>query len=220
MSTATAIDWTKWNNYLQLYVAEIDWVPHLEELVRRKQNNDLIKNQIACTILLPSYDKSVLTNPPQNLLFWVAKYTQINDRDWRKELTVIDERNAVYDELKDPLLDLGIIDPLEFHPITRQAYNWLIEKAEASPDGCSLETAKKFKNLVYIYGGAVICSVFQKPEWQKKIRNLHNWRTGFFFRQLIHEVYPNSNDIIKIKTMEINKLKNADSKLVRTVKKD
>lgn len=220
----------RWNKYLQFYVAQIDWRPHLKTLdaqTLRKNSRlspselrQLLDKQKACTVLLPYYDKSKILNPPENLLFQVGNWHQMNERDWFSELKEILAQDTAYDFFKDDLLDLGIIDPLEFNPITRQAYNWLIQRAEQSADGCSLEAARRFKNLVYIYGGAVICSVFQKPEWQKKIRDLHNWRTGYFFRRLIHEIYPNIEDIKKIKKMEINKLKQAGSTLVRSVKKD
>lgn len=219
MSTETepSIDWIK---YLRLYVAEIEWSPHLNQLANRIKDQNIRHNQAACAVLLPYRDKSVLTNPPQNLLFWVGKYTQIDDCDWVAELKRISKRDEEYDSFKDELLGLGIIDPIEFNPTTRQAYNWLIEQAKYSLGECGDDTIKRMKNLVYIYGGNVICSVFQKPEWQKKVRNLHNWRTGYFFRNLIHEIYPNKEDIKKIKAMEIKRLNQAGSTLVRTIKKE
>lgn len=216
--------WDIYLKYLKLYVDDIDWAPQLEKLeaqLSKKNQMDNLKKQVACTILLPTYDKSKLTDPPENLLFQVGMWHQINERNWIEEMRSIKKQDDHLDDFAEELLDLGIVHPLEYYPATRQAFNWLFDAAKYSniERTVSSNAEETFRNLVYVYGGAVICSIFGKPELENRIKKLHNWRSAYFFRRLIHEVY-SDKDILKIKSLEITKLKKADSKLVKMVKKE
>lgn len=213
--------------YLQVYNADIDWNSHLTTLHQRlnkKHDEDtaksLMRKQIACTILLPYYDHSSITDPPENLLYWCSTYRQFETRDWTSELMDVWTKDEKIEEVRNECLELGIIYPIEYNPNTRQALSWLKDSAELSGDINDLNrdaVIKRLQNLVFAYGGVVVCSIYQKPELKNKISNILNWRSGYFFERLIHETYK-PNEIIKIKQLEINKLRTANSKLVKKVK--
>lgn len=213
--------------YLQVYNADIDWDPHLSTLYSRlvkklgpEAAKLAIRKQIACTILLPITDYSVNTDPPENLLFWCSSYHQFDSRDWVKELFDIWKKDQKIEETRAECLDIGIIYPLEYNPNTRQAFHWLIDRVKKSESFNELnkdQIYNKFQNLVYAYGGAVVCSVFNKPEYSKKIDKIPNWRSAYFFEKLIYEVYKHE-EILKIKQHEINKIKSVNSKLVKKIK--
>lgn len=225
MTTAGQEDtFARWDKYLKLYIDEIDWIPQLEKLksqLEKKNQLDNLSKQVACAILLPTYDKSKLTDPPENLLFQVGKWHQMNERNWVEEMKSIRKLDDHLDIFAEELLNLGIVHPLEYYPTTRQAFNWLCDAAKYfdTERQVSKNAQETFKNLVYVYGGAVICSLFEKPNYEKKIMKLHNWRSAYFFRHIIHEIY-SDKDILKIKTLEIGSLKKADSKLVKMVRKE
>jgi hypothetical protein len=101
---------------------------------------------------------------------------------------------------------------VEYVPMTRQALNWLMERVEDSP--AKEATKTKMQNLVFAYGGATICNIFLKPEYQTKINKIPNWRTGYFFERLIYEVYK-PEQMLRIKEHELNKV---DSKLVKKIR--
>lgn len=213
--------------YLKVYNSDINWEPHINTLgsrIRTKnglsESQDLLRRQIACTILLPQYDKDTITDPPEKLLFTCSKYHQYEEHDWLREFSDIAEKDAFIADVRAKALNLGVVYPLEYNPNTRQAFNWLCEEAERRGDlhdKNRMEVTKKFQNLVYAYGGVVICSVFGKPELKPKISKILNWRSGYFFERLIFEAYK-SEEIIRIKQHELNKLINENSKLVKKVK--
>lgn len=213
--------------YLQVYNAEIDWNPHLNKLYERlskkmseSEAKSAMRKQIACAILLPVIDQSVMTDPPENLLFWCVSYHQYSSRDWVKELFDIWKKDQKIEETRNKCLDVGIVFPLEYNPNTRQAFNWLVDKAVKSGsinEDNKEQVNKRLQNLVFAYGGAVVCSVFSKPELSKKIDKIPNWRSGYFFERLIFEVYK-PDDILKIKQHEINKIKSVNNKLVKKIK--
>ena len=61
---------------------------------------------------------------------------------------------------------------------------------------------KKLKNLVSIYGGAVISSIFVSHK--NAIEKVTNWRSGYFFEKEIYKIY-SLDKIMKIKNMEFTK---------------
>jgi hypothetical protein len=212
--------------YLKVYNADIDWAPHVDTLARRivKQNDpssqDKLRKQIACTILLPAMEKEVLTDPPQNLLFYCSKYHQFETTDWLELFSTVVRKDQMIDEVRSKALNLGIIYPLDYNPNTRQAFNWLYDNAVSAEDlteDNKEDLVKKLQNMVYAYGGAVICSVFGKPELKPKLSKIVNWRSGYFFERLIFEAYK-PEEILRIKQHELNKLTNINSKLVKRVK--
>jgi hypothetical protein len=214
------------DKYLKIYNADIDWIPHVEEVYARltKQNaqnaTEELRKRMACTILLPYYEKNVIQDPPQNLLFFCHKWTQFTSRDWYEEFKEIKTQDARIEEIREECLNLGVVYPLVYNPITRQAYNWLCDEAVASGvinESNKEAITKKLMNLVYVYGGVVVCSVFGKPELKPKINGIANWRSGYFFERLIHSTYKRE-ELIKIKTHELNKVRHTDSKLVKNIK--
>jgi hypothetical protein len=211
--------------YLTIFNADIDWQPHLQELSRQiskrfpdeNQAKEARRKQAACTIMLPYFDKTSLSDPPENLLFKCHTYHQFGSRDWTYELDRIVKKDHIIKANRDEALALGVIYPIEYNPNTRQAYRWLVEASQSSGDWAGDETGKKLKNLVYAYGGAVICNVFLKPEYKPKLQKLLNWRSGYFFEHLIYEVYK-PMEILKVKNQELLKVKNSDPNLIKIVK--
>ena len=104
------------------------------------------------------------------------------------------------------LLGLGVIDPIDYSPLTRQAYNWLYSEAQNAGiinEGNKKEISIKLQNLVRIYGGAVISNIFSNHK--SSLNKILNWRSGYFFEKEIHKVYK-IDEIIKIKSTELQKL--------------
>jgi hypothetical protein len=200
--------------YLTLYVSKIDWNDPLKRLwslarskySSEKDQKDFMKKTISCATLLPWYEDTTIPDPPENLLFWCTGWAQFNEKDWfdlykknvKEDISVIVIRNKV--------IVLGVIDPIDLCPLTRQAFNWLYGKAKDSGD-LTVENADeikmKFSNLVKVYGGAVICNIFANH--RSNIENVHNWKSGYFFEKEIIKVYT-LEKILKIKNMELQKV--------------
>jgi len=101
---------------------------------------------------------------------------------------------------------LGIFNQIDISPLTRQAYNWLYGNMDTeyfSSKQKKDQAADKLKNLVKIYGGAVICNVF--TNYSSHISKVLNWRSGYFIEREIHKVY-SLDQILKIKQAELNKM--------------
>ena len=207
--------------YLSLYVADIDWDPILENLRSLPISPEEKWKRLAFAIVLPTYEQTAFRSTDlKNLFNWCFKWQQYNSRNWISELKDIYIKDKKIEPIRKKCLDLGVIYPLHYNPITRQAFNWLMGKAEES--NLTIEStisSEKLQNLVHIYGGRVVCGVFEKPEWGPKIDKLPHWRSGYFFERLIHDVY-NENQLIEIKSHEINKLKNSGSNLIKYITKE
>lgn len=211
--------------YLNLYVAEIDWKYHQGVLYQRwirsgmseSEAVDKLRKVIACTVLLPQLGKQRIPDPPENLLYQCSSFHQFNERDWYEELHKVVERDKEIVRWRNQCQSLGIIDPIDYSPITRQAFNWLFSAAERSgvvtPEN-KQRIEQSFKRLVYAYGGAVICSIFQKNE-NLIDRKVLNWRSNYFFEHLIFDVYT-IDQIVKIKRQE---LKKTNPKLVKQIRR-
>ena len=61
---------------------------------------------------------------------------------------------------------------------------------------------KKLKNIVTIYGGTVISSIFVSHP--QSIEKVTNWRSAYFFEKEIYKIY-SIEKILKIKNMEFTK---------------
>lgn len=197
--------------YLNLYVAELDWSPHLSNLWRNVKskfsNEDLAKEYmrraISCTILLPLVEKTQIPDPPSNLLFWCTKWNQFNEHDWFDMLIEVFNQDIEIASKRNIALKLGVVTSIDVPPMTRQAYNWLYEQAALSLSENDLKNVTdKFTNLVRAYGGAVICNMFMNHK--HNISKVLNWRSGYFFEKELHKVYT-IDQIVKIKTTELNK---------------
>jgi hypothetical protein len=210
--------------YLKIYVAEIDWKHHISNLWSNLKNKNsdeqickvLMKKSIACTTLLPSYDKTVIPENPHNLLFWISSWNQFNEKDWMDCYKKMVEQDIEIRKSRKKMLAYGVIDSIDYVPMTRQAFNWMYSKAEETKiinDDNKQEVIRKFQNLIKIYGGAVVCNVFVKHE--KNIDKILNWRSGYFIEKEIHKIYT-IEQMGKIKQTEISKI---DSKHVKTLVK-
>jgi len=199
--------------YLKIYVADIDWTTHINKLwknfsIKNKDEQEcknLVKKAISCAVLLPSLENTQIPDPPQSLLFWCTAWAQFNERDWFALFKETVEKDIAVKNNRKKIIEMGIIEPIDHSPLTRQAFNWLYDMAESS--NCISESnkehvIKKLKNLVSIYGGAVISSIFVSH--RNTIQKVTNWRSGYFFEKEIYKIYT-LDKIIKIKSMEFAK---------------
>jgi len=207
---------------LSIYVADIDWWPQVVRLHRqlsRKHDpdtaRDLVRRAVAFTILFPAYDKSVRIDRdhPENNLFWGLKYDQFNDKDWFKELQKVIKRDQDITEYRREALSLGIIDPIDYQPYTRQAFKWLCGEAEEAGVELTPELKNKFRQIVMAYGGAVVSYIFENH--RPAIKKITNWRSGYFFERAIFDVY-SLEQVLKIKKAELDK---TNSKWIKKIKK-
>lgn len=213
--------------YLNTYVGfNTDWSVQIDyiwqRILKTKGSNEdhqkLLYRAIACAVLLPAVDRSTYIDiaHPENLLLKISGYKQLQERDWfqlfqdtyRKDMDNEDTRNCA--------LALGVIHPFDLAPYPRQAFNWLYERAERSgvitDDDIKHDISARFENLVQAYGGAVICNVFTRHDGE--IKNLVNWRTGYFFERAINNVYTRE-EILKIKKLELEK---TNKNLIKSIK--
>lgn len=196
---------------LNLYVGPADWRASISTLYRRlvrkhgeEEGKNLTKKAISFTILLPAFDGStkIDQNNPENLLFWGMSYHQFNQRDWFEELKKVVERDQQITDWRREALALGVIDPIDYQPYTRQAYKWLCGKAEETGVELTQDLKLKFRQLVMTYGGAVISYIFTNH--QDAVKKVVNWRSGYFFERIIFDVY-SIEKVLKIKQTELQK---------------
>jgi len=199
---------------LNLYLGDVegswwdDYVVSLFIRLKKKHGEEeakkLIREAVSFAILLPAFDRSAKIDKshPENLLFWGMSYHQFNQRDWFDELKKVIERDQQIAEWRREVLQLGVIDAIDFQPFCRQAYKWLCGWAEDSGVELTPELEKKFRQLVLAYGGAVVSNVFEKHT--DKVKKIVNWRSGYFFERIIFNVY-SLDQIKKIKRHEIEK---------------
>lgn len=212
------------DKYLKIYVADIDWKPHIAQLWNnslKKNGNetvakDYIKRAISCATILPLVEKTQIPDPPSNLLFWCTRWKQFEQDDWFDILKSIVKEDVEIVKKRNKVLSLGIIDPIDILPINRQAFNWVYEKVtneESLSDSQIEDSKKKISNLIRAYGGAVICYMFMKH--QHSVDTVLNWRTGYFFEKKIHSEY-SLDQIIKIKKTELSKV---NAKYIKNIEK-
>ena len=211
--------------YLNLYVGQADWQHHIAQLWGRLSSKQyspedrkaMMRKILSCAILLPSYDKTKVPEVPENLLYWVSSYTQFNERDWFSLLQDVIERDTEIEKWRNQSLSLGVVHPIEYSPVTRQAFNWLYSEADhagvITPDN-KQDMERRYKNLVLAYGGNVICSIFIKEK--HRLKKVLNWRTGYFFERIIFETYT-AEQVLKIKKAELSK---TNQSLVKQLRSD
>ena len=197
--------------YLNLYIGEADWKTHISKLwmnlENKNKNSDIskedIKRAISCTMLLPTMERTNIPDPVHLILFWCPTWNQYKERDWFSLFKETIEKDLEVKNYRKEVIKSGIIDPIDYSPMSRQAFNWLYERAynsgEITEENKTVVT-EKLKNIVRIYGGAVVCSIFINHE--NFLEKVINWRSGYFFEKQIHRAY----------TVEkINKIKIIDS---------
>jgi hypothetical protein len=200
--------------YLNLYIGESEWEKHINKLwvnlENKNKNLDLSKEQIkkviSCALLLPTIEKTNIPDPCHLILFWCTSWSQLNEKDWFALLKEVVKKDIMVQGNVKKLLELGVIDPIDYSPLTRQAYNWMYAEAEAS--GCITIESKKLiekrlQNIVRIYGGAVVSNIFTNHK--SSLSKIQNWKSGYFFEREIYNIYT-FDQIQKIKSLEIQKL--------------
>lgn len=199
--------------YLSIYVGDADWGTNIDRLYERlskKFGKDeaipMMRKALCCTILLPTYDRTSVPDVPENLLHWVPSYHQFNDRDWVQLMKGVVAKDQEIAGWRGQCQSLGVVHPLEFSPITRQAMNWLVEAAReagAVSDENKASVKKVFERLVMTYGGKVVCNIFE--DHRSKVRKkVINWKTNYFFERLIFDIYT-PEQVYAIKQNELNK---------------
>lgn len=208
--------------YLNIYVGQDDWTKHINKLWGNLENKNKniemskqqIKNVISCATLLPTIEKLNIPDPAYLLLFWCTGWAQLNERDWFSLFQDVVKKDILIQSNRKRLLEIGVVDPIDYSPLTRQAFNWLYSEAEACGiinDSNRKEIETKFQNIVRIYGGAVVSNIFVKH--RSNILKIHSWRSGYFFEREIYNIYT-FDQIEKIKSLEIKKL---NPKYVKTL---
>lgn len=199
--------------YLNIYLGEANWKEKIAQLwtVQKKKLGDeqkakeFVKKSVACACLSPIVNKSPIPEEKHVLLFWVSGWPQYNERDWFQSLRDIVKKDLEIENNRKKILSLGIFEQIDMSPITRQAYNWLYEKLDKekfSSEDKKMEAVEKIKNLVKIYGGAVICNIF--TNYNLNVDKVLNWRSGYFIEREIYKVY-STDQIVKIKKAELSK---------------
>jgi len=210
------------DKYLTLYLGESDWPEKLAQLwsVQKKKlgedkAKEFIKKSVACACLSPVINKSAIPEENHVLLFWVSGWPQFNERDWLSLFKDTIKTDMQIEKNRALILREGIFDHIDIPPLTRQAYNWLYERLDKesfSSHDKKEEAVTKMKNLIKIYGGAVICNVF--TNYSQHVEKVLNWRSGYFVEKEIHKIY-STEQIIKIKKAEMQK---TNSNYIKTIK--
>lgn len=201
-------------HYLNVYVGTASsWTDQIKGLysnLRRKHSEEEAKLKtrsiLSCGILMPALDRTVHPDPERYLdRLRNGYYSQLNERDWFEELSTTVARDLEITEWRNHALSMGVIDPIEYHPFCRQAYKWMVARAEETnvlTDDTREEIERRFKSLVWAYGGAVICNIFTRHD--DHLKKVINWRTGYFLERVVFEAYKPEH-VYKIKKAELDK---------------
>lgn len=213
--------------YLTLYLGKPSnksWEEHMDEFYNQKRKYigdeaalQALKRNIAFALMLRYKEKIKIPEPYQGVLFGAEKWSQYNDADWISLFQEVLKQDEKIKRWRSESLSLGVIYPIEYCPITRQAYNWLFEKAQDTGAITSLnktDMIDKFQKLVLAYGGNVVCHIFKNESLMNK--EVISWETNYFFERLIFQVYK-IDEILKIKKQELAK---ANPKLVKQIRQD
>lgn len=210
------------DKYLTLYLGEADWKEKLAQLwtVQSKKlgedkARDFVKKSVACACLTTVINKSTIPDENHVLLFWVSGWPQFHERDWYELFKETVKSDIQVERDRSLIIREGIFDHIDIPPLTRQAYNWIYEKLDREKFSSSAkkdEAVTKVKNLIRIYGGAVICNLF--TNYSSRIDKVLNWRSGYFIEKEIYKVY-SVDQIIKIKKAEIQK---TNSNYIKNIK--
>lgn len=210
------------DKYLTLYLGESDWPEKLAQLwsVQKKKlgedkAKEFIKKSVACACLSPVVNKSAIPEEKHVLLFWVSGWPQFNERDWLSLFKDTIKTDMQIEKNRAIIFREGIFDHIDIPPLTRQAYNWLYERLDKesfSSQDKKEEAVTKMKNLIKIYGGAVVCNLF--TNYSSNVEKVLNWRSGYFVEKEIHKIY-STEQIIKIKKAEMQKTNSNYIKIIK-----
>jgi hypothetical protein len=209
--------------YLSLYIGDSNWKEKIGQLwsVQKKKlkddslAKDFVKKSIACACLSPIINKVAIPDEKHVLIFWVSGWPQFNERDWFSLFQEVIKKDIEIEKNRRKIFQLGIFEQIDMSPLTRQAYNWIydrLEKESFDSEDKRNEAIEKIKNLVKIYGGAIICNLF--TNYSPHVDKILNWRSGYFIEREIYKVY-SLDQIVKIKSAEINK---TNKNYIKTIK--
>ena len=214
------------NKYLKLYVADINWIPHLVLLRERVQRKIRLPQElrrelrkiVGCAILLPAQDRHLVIDSerPQNLLFRVSSFHQYRERDWFQALQQVIKRDLEVLQWGEQVESVGVLTRVDVSPYARQAYNFLYEKAEETGAVTPSSKARIERGLISIvkrYGGVVVSNIFLRHK--DALKKVLNYRSGYFFERMLYDVYT-LDQIQKIKTAELVK---TNSRYVKKLEK-
>lgn len=198
--------------YLVIYLGRADWPEKISQLwkvqskkIGEEKAKELVKKSIACACLSPLINKSNIPEENHVLIFWVSGWPQFNERDWFALFKDIVKSDIQIEKNRNIIIKTGLFEKIDTPPLTRQAYNWLYEKLSQEkfldPEH-KKESVTKIKNLVRVYGGAIICNVF--TNYSSNVDKVLNWKTGYFIEKEIHKIY-SLEQMLKIKKAEIFK---------------
>jgi hypothetical protein len=128
--------------YLNLFLGKSDWDNHLKRLwtisasknSTEEQRKNFVKKAISCAIMLPLLEGTTIPSPPDKLLFWCTAWTQFNEKDWFKLFQENIEEDIKITKDRNAIIMLGVVDPIDVSPLTRQAFNWLYNRAKEVSD--------------------------------------------------------------------------------------
>lgn len=208
------------NQLLSIYVMDHDWSAAINRLhAQHKRNNredvarELTREALAFTILLPTLDPTIridADNPDNNLFYWQHFHQKQSEESWFKKLQSVIAGDMKNFAIRKELIALGVVDPLEFQPLSRQAYKWLCESAESQGEELTARSRSQFRNFVMAYGGSIVSRVFDQKPYE--VRRIPNWRSPYFIEQLTHRSFRDKNEMIRIKKTELDK---TNSKWIR-----
>lgn len=200
------------SKYLNIYIGQANWSEKISQMwnIQSKKNGpekakEFIKKSVSCACLSPLINKVNIPDEKHVLLFWVSGWPQFNERDWFSLFKETVKNDIEIGKKRKLVLQEGLFDHIDIPPLTRQAYNWLYDNMSKEKFGSNSEkeeAIEKLKNMVRIYGGAVICNLFTNHS--NSVEKILNWRSGYFLEKEIYKVY-SVEQIIKIKKMEIKK---------------
>lgn len=200
------------DKYLTLYLGESNWPEKISQLwtVQSKRHGEekakeVVKKCIACACLSPIVNKTAIPEENHVLIFWVAGWPQFNERDWFEMFKEVVKSDLQIEKNRLTIMKFGIFEHIDIPPLTRQAYNWLNERVNQEKfvnQELKEKSVTKMKNLVRIYGGAVLCNLF--TNYSSNVERVLNWKSGYFVEKEIYKVY-SLDQIIKIKKSEIQK---------------
>lgn len=200
--------------YLTLYLGNADWNQAINRLflqLKKKHGSDIaaaMRRTLACAILLPKDDHIKVPSDPTKVLFWATSAANQAQKDWWEALQAEMARDKEIDKNRHIVSTLGVIHPIDYSPVTRQAFNWMYAKGMEVghiDKSNKHEVEKKLKNLVSIYGGQVVCNLFNMNTRNNPVLDkVVNWYSAYFVERLIYETYSLDN-VIKIKKLELEK---------------
>lgn len=206
------------SHYLNIYVSpNVDWTSAINKkynFISRKNTHltpeeigEKMKTILCATILMPAYYPSVReslkSREPDYLLHAVDKFDQFGNKQWVEELHKVVTKDIEIQKFRTQIMSIGIISQIEYQPYYRQAFNWLIERAEKNGDvnDNNRENVKtSMRHIVVRYGGMAISNLFSRHT--DVVNTIVNWRTGYFIERALFRIY-SPEEIKKIKQIEL-----------------